>query len=713
MDKISLGDFIRKRRKQLNISLNDLSNSLDISFQAVHKWEKGESFPDFIILGDLCNILQISIDDLLSLSYSNDYISNQTFNPDTFGKTLKNYQKNRNLSQKDLAKLTNINQSTISNIINQKGYPTIEQFIRLCDVFNISYSTLYYSKFIPLIKEEKQRKKIPLKLVFTLCFTVLIAIIIVISKPKQTPKITPTTHYIVEYWDEFDNLIETQTIPVGSSLTNSPYCPTSAGWNKRLETPTSSTIIKANKENFNIKLYVHTSQGSYTHYYDNKEEFSVFDIQSATHYCNELRYQNGEVFDINNLKENSVTLYADLLPKSSHTIFFPSEFNLDVITVKDAEKLHFMPMVATNNFIIKDWETNGLLIDPTKPYSFEKSITAMPIYINQETKIDNNGYITYLNSKDKSIIIPDYINDIKVKGIKSNSIILNENNEEIIFLNKSPISFEDVFYDDSLINNIKNISITYDSFTPNSYLGNITNLDNLTISSGDQNINSYEIKNLSSSSLHINNLKYYYRAHAIARFNDLNVDNVYCLDKGFTHVVEHMFENSTIKNFYYSISLDEFSIHESAFKNCKNLTSFTFHKNTFLYGNNQFYGCDNLSNVSFLGKINTLSNNMFYGTNIESLTINNPVNSISNQAFNNTILKSIELVNVNNIEENIYLPTTLKDLYVGGIYEPLKLTKKDLTVHYLDYDNNFYEVFKTKNHEICLNCLCLHKGEYK
>lgn len=714
MDKISLGEFIKKRRKQLNISLNDLSYSLDISFQAVHKWEKGESYPDFIILGDLCNLLKISIDDLLSLSITKDYISSISFNCETFGKTIKNYQKDLGLSQKSLSKLTNINQSTISNIINQKSYPTIEQFISLCNTFKISYSTLYYSSFIPSKKEEKPKKKIPLKILFTLGFTALTAILIMCLSPKKTPTYNQT-HVYVEYWDELGNVIETKTVKLGDSIDNVPLCPTSGGWNRNITTPTSSTIIKANPNYYNIKLYIYNNinNHSYTYYYDSPAEYSLYDISSATHYCKELKYQTKDLFDIYNLPNKSVTLYGNFVVKSTHSVFFPDEFNLDSITIKDAEKINFMPVISTENYIIKDWEYNGIIIDPKKPYSFESSINVNPVYINQETKIDTDGYITYLCSNDKSIIIPDTINDIKVKGIKSNSITLNPSNEEIIFLNKSPISFKDVFNDISLINNIKNISINYDSFTPESYLGPITSLDTIYVDSGDQNINSYPLINLSTKSFHINNIKYYYKAHAIATFKDLDVDNVYCLDKGFSHIVENMFENTTIKNFYYSKSLNYLGIHESAFKNCKNLTSFTFYKNTTVYGNNQFYGCDNLKEINFLGMINTISNNMFYNTKLETLTINNPVDLIANQAFNGTNLKSIELVSVGDFEDNIYIPKTLKNLYIGTVYESLDISKKDLTIHYLDYNLNYYNIFKSKNHKICLNCLCLHKGEYK
>ena len=62
---MNIGKIIADRRKRLGFSQQMLAEKLNISFQAVSKWENGTSCPDVAILPDLAAILKISIDSLL------------------------------------------------------------------------------------------------------------------------------------------------------------------------------------------------------------------------------------------------------------------------------------------------------------------------------------------------------------------------------------------------------------------------------------------------------------------------------------------------------------------------------------------------------------------------------------------------------------------------------------------------------------------------
>ena len=62
----SIGNYIKKLRKEKNLTQKDLAEKLNISFQAVSKWETGETLPDTGILLELCNILDTSCDTLLN-----------------------------------------------------------------------------------------------------------------------------------------------------------------------------------------------------------------------------------------------------------------------------------------------------------------------------------------------------------------------------------------------------------------------------------------------------------------------------------------------------------------------------------------------------------------------------------------------------------------------------------------------------------------------
>ena len=60
-----IGEQISVLRKAKGLTQNELGERLGISFQAVSKWERGETLPDITILPDLANILETTIDFIL------------------------------------------------------------------------------------------------------------------------------------------------------------------------------------------------------------------------------------------------------------------------------------------------------------------------------------------------------------------------------------------------------------------------------------------------------------------------------------------------------------------------------------------------------------------------------------------------------------------------------------------------------------------------
>ncbi|MCI9547320.1 MAG: phosphoribosylformylglycinamidine cyclo-ligase [Lachnospiraceae bacterium] len=79
-----VGHFIMSRRKQLGYTQQQLAQKLNISFQAVSKWENGTAYPNIEVLKDLAIVLGISVDEILTgseketegLSYSKAGIDN-------------------------------------------------------------------------------------------------------------------------------------------------------------------------------------------------------------------------------------------------------------------------------------------------------------------------------------------------------------------------------------------------------------------------------------------------------------------------------------------------------------------------------------------------------------------------------------------------------------------------------------------------------------
>lgn len=66
MDQIKVGNFIAQCRKEKNFTQMQLAEKLCITDRAVSKWETGKSMPDSSIMLDLCNVLEITVNDLLS-----------------------------------------------------------------------------------------------------------------------------------------------------------------------------------------------------------------------------------------------------------------------------------------------------------------------------------------------------------------------------------------------------------------------------------------------------------------------------------------------------------------------------------------------------------------------------------------------------------------------------------------------------------------------
>ncbi len=66
MDQVKIGKFIAECRKQKNLTQMQLAEKLNITDRAVSKWETGKAMPDTSIMLDLCDILCISVNELLS-----------------------------------------------------------------------------------------------------------------------------------------------------------------------------------------------------------------------------------------------------------------------------------------------------------------------------------------------------------------------------------------------------------------------------------------------------------------------------------------------------------------------------------------------------------------------------------------------------------------------------------------------------------------------
>lgn len=66
MNQVKIGRFIAECRKKNNLTQMQLAEKLNITDRTVSKWENGKSMPDSSVMLDLCGILKITVNDLLS-----------------------------------------------------------------------------------------------------------------------------------------------------------------------------------------------------------------------------------------------------------------------------------------------------------------------------------------------------------------------------------------------------------------------------------------------------------------------------------------------------------------------------------------------------------------------------------------------------------------------------------------------------------------------
>ena len=65
MDQISIGKFIAQKRKEQNLTQEQLAERLGVSNKTISKWETAKCMPDYTVITKLCEELNITISELM------------------------------------------------------------------------------------------------------------------------------------------------------------------------------------------------------------------------------------------------------------------------------------------------------------------------------------------------------------------------------------------------------------------------------------------------------------------------------------------------------------------------------------------------------------------------------------------------------------------------------------------------------------------------
>ncbi|MCX4249336.1 MAG: helix-turn-helix transcriptional regulator [Bacilli bacterium] len=66
MNQDKIGKFIAERRKEKNMTQEQLAEKMGVTDKTISRWENGKTMPDYSLLKDLCNELDISVNEFLS-----------------------------------------------------------------------------------------------------------------------------------------------------------------------------------------------------------------------------------------------------------------------------------------------------------------------------------------------------------------------------------------------------------------------------------------------------------------------------------------------------------------------------------------------------------------------------------------------------------------------------------------------------------------------
>ena len=72
MEQLKVGRFITQKRKEQNLTQEQLAERLGISNKTISKWETGKCMPDYAVVKNLCEELNVSVSELMDGEETDD-----------------------------------------------------------------------------------------------------------------------------------------------------------------------------------------------------------------------------------------------------------------------------------------------------------------------------------------------------------------------------------------------------------------------------------------------------------------------------------------------------------------------------------------------------------------------------------------------------------------------------------------------------------------
>ena len=130
-------------REDSSLKQKDIAALLNITQQTYSLWENGTKIIPLKHLNSLCNYYDVSMDYVLGLSNVRQYdIVNRVIDKKNIGIKLKEFRKEKNITQEELANILNTTHSTISAYESCKTTILTAFAYEICKRYNISMDYL-------------------------------------------------------------------------------------------------------------------------------------------------------------------------------------------------------------------------------------------------------------------------------------------------------------------------------------------------------------------------------------------------------------------------------------------------------------------------------------------------------------------------------------------------------------------------------------------
>lgn len=163
------GKNFKHYREKNGLSQDDLAKKLNISRQAISKWENDWNVPDISNLEELCKLYNITMDELLNADIEQEHRSEQSEEISSMhiGTALEKCRKDCGLTQEEAADKLGVTRQEFSNWEKGHSIPDLKMAKKISKLYNVKLEKLLGEEEIKSTEEVYSERKLLLYVVFS------------------------------------------------------------------------------------------------------------------------------------------------------------------------------------------------------------------------------------------------------------------------------------------------------------------------------------------------------------------------------------------------------------------------------------------------------------------------------------------------------------------------------------------------------------------